>query len=52
MIRHGEDYKNLAGSETSCMHAWKLSERESGGPVFGLMRLCKVRIENPKGVKQ
>ena len=34
------------------MHAWKLSERESGGPVFGLMRLCKVRIENPKGVKQ
>jgi len=34
------------------MHARKLTDRESGGPVFGLMRLCKVRIENPKGVKQ
>jgi len=34
------------------MHARKLFERESGDPVFGLIRLCKVRIENPKGVKQ
>ncbi len=38
MVRYGEGYKDLTGSETS-MHALKLFARESGGPVSDLMRL-------------
>ena len=49
--RNGEGYKDLAGSETSCMHGSFLrGNREALYPA--LFRLHKARTENPKGVKQ
>jgi hypothetical protein len=51
MVRYGKDYKNLAGSETSCMHGSFLSGNREA--LYLALRDCiKVCIVNPKGVKQ
>jgi len=49
--RNGEVYKDLAGSETSCMHGSFLrGNREA--LYLALLDCIKVRIENPEGVKR
>jgi len=49
--RNGKGYKDLAGSETSCMHGSLLrGNREA--LYLALLDCNKVRIENPEGVKQ
>lgn len=51
MVCYGEGYKDLAGSETSCMHGNFLhGNREALYLALGDGN--KERIENPKGAKQ
>lgn len=48
---NGEGYKDLAGSETSCMHGSFL--RENREALYSTLEDCtRVRTENPKGVMQ
>jgi len=48
---NGEGYKDLAGSETSCMHGSFL--RGNREALYSALGDCtKVRTENPKGVTQ
>ncbi len=46
---YGKGYKDLAGSETSCMHGSFLSGNRE---ALYLSLQIKDRIENPNGVKQ
>jgi len=49
--RYGKGHKNLAGSETSCVHGSFLSG--NGEALYlALVDCTKVRIENPEGVRQ
>lgn len=48
---HGKGYKDLTGSETSCMHGNCLSGNREA-LCSALIDCNKVSIENPKGVKQ
>ena len=48
---NGEGYKDLAGSETSCMHGSFLRENREA-LYLALVDCTKVRAENPKGVTQ
>jgi len=48
--RNGEGYKDLAGSETSCMHGSFLrGNREALYLAYG--DYAEVRMENPKGAR-
>ena len=50
MDRNGEGYKDLAGSETSCMHrSFLRGSREALCLAYG--DYAEVRMENPKGAR-
>ncbi len=51
IFRNGKGYKDLAGSETSCMHGSFLRGNREALYLADL-DCNKVRIENPEGVTQ